>query len=85
MVDYKNEFETLKRVHDSTNQQIDVLEKENIALRQFNDILNREKVQWEKQKLTQERIINRQLAETDIVVQSLQIDIIKLKEQLKKD
>ena len=79
------DFEALKKVQDSINKRVEFLEKENSELKNINNVLTAEKVQWEGQKTMQEQIVAQHLCNNDNVIQSLQNEIISLKEKLKND
>jgi len=79
----QNDYDALKRLHDSVNLRIIELERENKALIQSNEILVAEKKQWEQQKALQEQVIAQQLGNSDGVVRLLQDEILGLKAKIK--
>ena len=79
----QNDYDALKRVHDSANLRIIQLESENKALIQSNEILVAEKKQWEQQKALQEQVIAQQLGNSDGVVRLLQDEIQELRDRIK--
>ena len=79
----QNDYDALKRVHDSANLRIIQLESENKALIQSNEILVAEKKQWEQQKALQEQVIAQQLGNSDGVVRLLQDEIQGLRDKIK--
>jgi len=79
----QNDYDALKRVHDSVNLRIVELENENKSLVQSNEILVAEKKQWEQQKALQDQVIAQQLGNSDGVVRLLQDEIQKLRARIK--
>jgi len=79
----QNDYDALKRVHDSVNLRVMQLESENKALMQANEILVAEKKQWEQQKELQEKVIAQQLGNSDGVVRLLQDEIQELRAKIK--
>ena len=79
----QNDYDALKRLHDSVNLRIVQLESENKSLVQINEILVAEKRQWERQKALQEQVIAQQLGNSDGVVRLLQDEILGLKAKIK--
>jgi len=79
----QNDYDALKRVHDSVNLRIVELENENKSLMQSNEILVAEKKQWEQQKALQDQVIAQQLGNSDGVVRLLQDEIQKLRARIK--
>jgi len=79
----QEDFNALKRVHDSVNLRVIQLEDENKFLMQANEILIAEKKQWEQQKALQEKIIAQQLGNSDGVVRLLQDEIQELRAKIK--
>ena len=79
----QNDYDALKRLHDSVNLRVVQLESENKSLVQINEILVAEKRQWERQKALQEQVIAQQLGNSDGVVRLLQDEILGLKAKIK--
>ena len=83
MNELQNNYDALKRLHDSVNLRVMQLESENKTLMQANDILVAEKKQWEQQKALQEQVIAQQLGNSDGVVRLLQDEILGLRAKIK--
>ena len=83
MNELQNNYDALKRLHDSVNLRVIQLESENKALMQANEILVAEKKQWEQQKALQEQVIAQQLGNSDGVVRLLQDEILGLRAKIK--
>lgn len=85
MVEFtQKDFDSLKRVHDSVNEKVLILQSENENLVRINKVLQAEKVQWDGQKALQEQIIAHQLGSGDDTVRKLQDEIIELKGKIKE-
>jgi len=80
----QEDYDALKRVHNSVNTRVLFLEGKCRDLEQLNAILNAEKKQWVQSSGLQAQVIHQQLESSDRKVRELQDEIIKLRTELKK-
>jgi len=71
------------RIHNSTNEAIERLEKENIELREKNVLLKEEQVQWNQEKINQDIIIEKAINDSNNVIKQYAEEIQILKGEIK--
>lgn len=82
--EFKKRFDKLKRIHNSTNEAVVKMADQNKELQDMIAILVMEKKQWEKEKVNQEQIIQKQLQQMNDEKDALGREIIRLRQKIKK-
>lgn len=77
------EQEDWKKRYDSLMEGLKSLEAENKYLKEQNEVMGKQKRQWEEEKIKQQMIIKQQLGNSDDVVRQLQKEIKSIKKKLR--
>lgn len=81
--DLDRDFNNLKNIHNSTNEAVMALERENLRLRNLNELLSSERKQWEQDKIFQQQIIQQALTSSNFTNNSYLEENQRLKEEIK--
>lgn len=84
MSELQKNYDSLKKVHDSANIAIRMLEEKVKKLEAENMLLQMQKRQWEEDKNLQKNIISSHLTNNDSTVKKLENEIIMLRKKLKE-